>query len=1133
MKIKLLAGLVVILIGTRAWAIDQFQPGQVWNDVNDKPIQAHGGGILVRDGTYYWYGEDRTQGNESGVSCYSSTDLYNWKFESVIFAQSNLPEDIRNKTFIERPKVIFNSRSGKYVLWMHLEQDGYRYSRAGIAVSDKPAGPFVFLKSIRPVKSDIVYKEDSQYQQKELGGTYRDMNLMADDDGRAYVFYASEDNATMYVVRLNDEFTGPETPAVEGKNWARILIGQKREAPAPFKFKGRYYLITSACTGWRPNVAQWAVAENILGPYQVKDNPCIGPQAEKTFRSQSTFVLPLPGEQGRFIFMADRWFSNKLYDSRYIWLPFTMMPDGTFKLEWQDEWDLSFFEKPPVKDSLSSARNYLDFDFDWRFSKGDFPLATTPDYNDSGWSRVNLPHDWSIEGPYSPDYASGTGYLPGGIGWYRKSFQIDPSLKDKMIAIEFDGIYNNSEVWLNGHYLGKRPYGYSSFQYDLTEYVKFAPEINVIAVKVDHSQFADSRWYTGSGIYRNVRMRITDKLHIAHWGTFVTTPVIEQSNAQVKIETTVDNNDKEAKIFQLQSDIIDQQGNIVAGQKQSTNVAAGKNIVITQQLSVNNPHLWDINSPYLYQLKNTIIADEKIIDGTITPFGIRQFHFDPNSGFFLNGKNIKIKGVCLHHDAGCVGAAVPVKMWKRRLELIKQIGANAIRTSHNPPSAEFLDLCDRMGLIVMDEAFDEFTPGKNKWVKGWNAGTASKFGYNEAFEEWAVRDISDMVKRDRNHPSIILWSIGNEVDYPNDPFSHPSLGNSYKPQNPPAENLTKYGRILVKAVKDLDTTRPVTAALASVQMSNAVGFAQLFDVVGYNYQEKNYEKDHKDYPNRCILDTENKSSLSAWEAVEKNDYVAGQFIWIGFSYLGEATSWPNKAWNDGLFDLCGFKNPQGWFRQSIWAKESVVFLACQETQAINKEKQSLDWKVLQPLWNWQNGKKINISCFTNCDEAELFLNGASLGKKSRDEAKERVLNWEIPFTAGSLKAVGKNNGRVVCEYILNTAGRPARIKLLTDTMQLAADGKDIAHIEFQIIDANNVVVPNAETIVKFNVDGPAEIRGIGNANTDSAESYGGTSHAAWLGRGLLILQSTKQPGTVTLKASAQALESDSITINIK
>jgi len=781
--------------------------------------------------------------------------------------------------------------------------------------------------------------------------------------------------------------------------------------------------------------------------------------------------------------------------------------------------------------TIREGRREIDFGFDWKFQKGDFKQAVNPQYDDSKWQQLTLPHDWSIEGPYSRDYASGTGYLPGGIAWYRKSFQIEPSLKGKIIAIEFDGIYNNSEVWINGHYLGKRPYGYSSFQYDLTEYINFAPETNVIAVRVDHSQFADSRWYTGSGIYRNVRLRITDPLHIAHWGTYITTPVIEQSRAQVKIETTVNNYYEDRRAFQLQWDIIDRKGKIVASQT-TTHTLPLKVRKITWHFFIRNPQLWDIKSPYLYQLKSTIKIGGEIVDGTVTPFGIRQFRFDPDKGFFLNGKNIKIKGVCLHHDGGCVGAAVPVKLWERRLELMKQIGVNAIRTSHNPPAPEFLDLCDRMGFVVMDEAFDEFTPGKNKWIEGRNVGTASKAGFNEAFDEWAVRDIQDMVRRDRNHPSIILWSIANEVDYPNDPFSHPLLGERYEPNRPSAENLTKYGKILVEAVKELDVTRPVTAAMADVSVSNAVGFAQLFDVAGYNYQETRYAQDHNDYPSRCIIGSENSSSLSAWEAVEDNDYISGQFIWTGIDYLGEADAWPNRSWPRALCDLCGFKKPQAWFRQSIWTDEPMVYLACRGRVRTEGQESSSRRRrrAIHSNWNWTEDEQIRVYCYTNCDEVELFLNDKSLSSQTSSDARGRTLSWQVPFESGTLKAVGKRNGRVVYEYSLQTAGKAERIKLLADTKQLIADGRDIAHIEFRIVDAEGILIPDAQVPVTFEVQGPAKIIGVGNGNPNGHESHQASTHSSWQGRGLLILQSTKQPGTVTLRANAPALESDSITI---
>lgn len=398
------------------------------------------------------------------------------------------------------------------------------------------------------------------------------------------------------------------------------------------------------------------------------------------------------------------------------------------------------------------------------------------------------------------------------------------------------------------------------------------------------------------------------------------------------------------------------------------------------------------------------------------------------------------------------------------------------------------------------------------------------------YSKWSVRDIEDMVKRDRNHPSVILWSIGNEIDYPNDPFSHPVLGDSYRPGNPPAENMTKYGKQLVVAVKRMDTTLPVTSAMADIQVSNAVGYADLFDVAGYNYQEKFYLQDHNNYPKRCILGSENSSTPADWEIVEKNDYVSGQFIWAGFDYLGEASGWPNKSWTGGLFDLCGFKKPIAWFRQGLWTNEPFVYIAGQQR---GQRQRGMGSQGLRSHWNWNEGANVNILCYTNCDEAELFLNGESLGGKSIKDTAERALNWNVPFKSGTLKAVGKRNGKAVCEYVLQTAGEAARVELIADGTKLKADGKDISLIEFRVVDANGVIVPSAEAEVEFAVDGPAKIIALGNANPNSTQSYQGNSHSTYQGRGQAILQSEGKMGKVIIKASAKGLKPDSITINIK
>ncbi len=575
--------------------------------------------------------------------------------------------------------------------------------------------------------------------------------------------------------------------------------------------------------------------------------------------------------------------------------------------------------------AAAGGRIVLDFDDDWRFSKGDFATAMVPAFDDSAWKPVNLPHDWSSDGPFSADYASGTAFAPGGIGWYRKHFKRDPAETNKLVAIEFDGVYDYAEVWLNGHFLGGRPYGYSSFECMLTPLVRFGAD-NVLAVRVDHSRFADSRWYTGSGIYRHVRLRLMDKLRIARWGVYVTTPEITLAATTVRTETKIENSTGHEQSLTLQSELLAPDGRSVAELSTSDTLADATNTTFIQQIRFASPQLWFPDSPVLYTLKSRLRSGTAVVDETTTPFGIRKLRFDADKGFFLNGVAMKLKGVCIHHDAGCLGAAVPDKVLERRLRILKEVGVNAIRSSHNPPAPELLDFCDRLGFLVMDEAFDEFTPGKNKWVTGRNNGEPSHFGYAELFDQWSVRDISDMVLRDRDHPSIIMWSIGNEIDYRNDPFSHPVLGDEYHPRNPPAHELVTCARPLIAAVKQLDTTRPVTAALATVAMSDTVGLGEMLDAVGYNYQESRYPADHAKYPKRFIYGSENSSGWMQWLAVRDNDYVGGQFLWTGIDYLGEAGRWPNRGSRAGLLDLCGFKKPLALFRQSLWSAKPMVYL---------------------------------------------------------------------------------------------------------------------------------------------------------------------------------------------------------------
>jgi len=546
---------------------------------------------------------------------------------------------------------------------------------------------------------------------------------------------------------------------------------------------------------------------------------------------------------------------------------------------------------------------------------------------------------------------------------------------------------------------------------------------------------------------------------------------------------------------------------------------------VTQELVLRNPLRWSLDDPKLYRAVSKVFSREILLDEVTNTFGVREFHFDADRGFFLNGKNLKIKGVCLHHDAGSIGAAVPDKVVERRLRTLKEIGVNAIRTSHNPPDPALLNLCDQLGFLVMDEAFDEFTPGKNKWVSGRNDGVPSHFGYGEIFAQWSVTDVQDMVRRDRNHPSIILWSIGNEIDYANDPFSHPVLGGEYRPRNPRAENLVTCAQPLIAAVKALDRTRPVTAALATVAMSDAVGLAELLDADGYNYQESRYDDDHRTYPGRILYGSENSHQYAAWLAVRTNDFIAGQFLWTGADYLGEANTWPNRASGAGLLDLCGFKKPLAWFRQSLWSDQPVVYL-CVATRGGGRRGFGA-----AESWNWPENSTVTVQCFANCPEVELSLNGKVIGSKKISEAERGVLRWGIPYEPGTLQAIGRADGHEVCRRTLQTAGTLARVELRPDSAQLQADGKDVCHLEYQIVDASGVRVPDAVPLVAFELTGPGKILGIGNGDVNSVEDCKTNTHRAYQGRGLVILQTTASPGEISVTATSPGLQPASVKLS--
>jgi beta-galactosidase len=740
----------------------------------------------------------------------------------------------------------------------------------------------------------------------------------------------------------------------------------------------------------------------------------------------------------------------------------------------------------PIFTAIGADRSTL-FNTDWKFIHADPKGAESPTFNDTTWRTLNLPHDWSIEGPFDEKWASCTAYLPGGIGWYRKTFTLPADQKYNRISIYFEGVYEHSQVWLNGHLLGSRPSGFVSFAYDLTPYLNFSGAPNVIAVRVDRSSIADCRWYPGAGIYRNVFLITTDYIHIPIDGTFVTT-----HGSDIQIQTTVQGAQGGiAGTFPPPDYLITILRDATGKELQRTQRAQLRlngEETITQNLTANNPHLWSLSDPYLYDIESDIELNGKIVDVTHTSFGIRSIRFDADHGFFLNDQPTKLKGVCLHQDLGALGVAVPAKIWEHRLQLLKEAGCNAIRTSHNPPSPEFLDLCDRMGFLVMDEAFDEWTRGKKKWTNGHNQGEFSTDGYWQVFSQWSDSDLSDMIRRDRNHPSIVLWSIGNEIDYPND---------AYPPNSPELPPIAEH---LVKVVKSLDTSRPVTAACAAPATNL---FLNDLDIDGYNYMEHLYAGDHTANPKRVIFGSENAHTLNAWLAVKDNDFISGQFLWTGADYLGEAAPWPAHASRSGLIDMAGFPKPQYFLRQTLWAESPMVHLIA---------------------------NRFGLVCYTNCDSVELFQNNISLGEKL-NAPNNNIVVWPLPKDHSPIKAVAKSkqNNQTVTDEV-QIPGAPIGLKLLPGSTHLTADGQDITPIELNIVDAAAVRVPASTDAVTCAIIGPAKILAIENADITNHEERGVPTHHAYNGRMLIYLQSEKHPGEITLTVTAPNLKSDTIKL---
>ncbi|PKQ64529.1 glycoside hydrolase [Labilibaculum filiforme] len=794
-----------------------------------------------------------------------------------------------------------------------------------------------------------------------------------------------------------------------------------------------------------------------------------------------------------------------------------------------------------------------EFNKEWLFFKGEAENAILVEFDDSNWRKLNLPHDWAIEGPFSKEYNARTGGLPvHGTGWYRKHFQISKVAQNKIISVEFDGAMNNANVWVNGQFAGKRPFGYIGFEFDITPFIKFGEE-NVIAVRLSPEDLS-ARWYSGAGIYRNVKLKINNKLHIPQWGTKITSKNISGSNTQVNITSSICNKYKDQKTAQLQTQILSPKGEIISVITSDIVIQAKTTGIVDQKLNVENPQVWSLETPNIYTAISNILIGGKTVDSYESKFGIREIKFTPENGFQLNGKTIKLQGVCMHHDLGPLGTAVNYRATERQMEIMKGMGVNALRTSHNPPSPEMLEICDKLGILVQVEAFDE-----------WKIGKVPN-GYNKYFDEWHEKDLRDMIKRDRNHPSVIMWSIGNEI----------------------LEQGKTDGWKIAKALTEIchseDSTRPTTAGFNYYPAPFENQLTKYVDIVGMNYWPINYEEILEANPNMIVYGSETSSQTSsrgvyhfpieakeqhqtnqvssydvtvgpAWayppdvefEQQEKVKRSLGEFMWTGFDYLGEPTpyggrdnsthgywndDWPSRSSYFAPVDLCGFPKDRYYLYQSQWTTKPMVHVL--------------------PHWNWEGkeGDIIPVYSYTNCDEVELFVNGKSFGKKVKGVDLTPIpaefhffpkgtylskyrLSWDVPYQPGNIKVVAYKNGKVEAEKEIHTAGKASQINLVADRGTINADGKDLSFITVRIEDENGNLCPNANQLIEFSIEGNGVITAVGNGDATSLKAYQSKERNAFNGLCLLIVKSTEKSGIIKITAKSNSLTCSELTINSK
>ncbi|RYY61167.1 MAG: DUF4982 domain-containing protein [Chitinophagaceae bacterium] len=775
------------------------------------------------------------------------------------------------------------------------------------------------------------------------------------------------------------------------------------------------------------------------------------------------------------------------------------------------------FAQPTIGNSRKQ-----NFDRGWKFLLGDSQDAGNKMVNDDSWRSLDLPHDWSIEGKIDPKNPSGGdgGYFPAGIGWYRKTFNVPRLLENKKVGIYFEGVYMNAEVYINGKSLGKRPYGYSAFYYDLSPYLDFGKE-NSIAVRVDNSLQKNSRWYSGSGIYRHVWLTVTEPVHIDQWGTAVSTPTVSATDAVVQIKTTVKNETSSTRNILLISRV-ENGGSHTA----KVTIPANSSEDVSQMISVKSPRRWSPETPYLYKAVTIIQADGKSLDQVVTPFGIRKLEFDTANGFLLNGKQVLLNGGCVHHDNGFLGAAAYDRAEERKVELLKTAGFNAVRTSHNPPSEAFLEACDRLGLLVMDESFD-----------GWRE-SKTKYDYTTWFDQWWRKDVLAMVLRDRNHPSIFMWSTGNEII------------ERKKPQ------AVETARALTAYVHELDSTRPVTSAITTWDKDWEI-FDPLFaahDIGGYNYQLHHAVSDHERVPSRIMVQTESfpKDAFANWKLVNDHKYILGDFVWTAMDYLGESgiggvtypgeiegEHWQKEAfpWHGaycGDIDLTGWRKPVSHYRDLLYNRAKKLYMAVKEPNPESGKIKLTAWAVWPTWesWTWtgMEGKAVEVEVYSRYPSVRLYLNDKLIGEQATGADQQFKASFDVPYTAGTIRAAGVENGREVENKILKTAGEAAVIKLTPDRKKIKANGQDLSYITIEIKDKNGVLQPDAEIEITLRVNGQGAIAGVGNGNLKDTNPNVAAKVRTWKGRAMVIVRSSYLKGAIAVEANAPGLPKASVLI---